>query len=223
MGLNILFHPMFHLFHLFLFRLLENRKDMKHMAMYAYIAGTTNDDINDKGSIACQIDFLKQTNVDYDAYYVDTFTGVSRARFQLQKLLMIVKPGDMIDVMDVSNMMSNIRELSCLLYYLEDLQITIYSDEVELDVGSIRDQYTIAMMCRAEKLTMMQRDFNRKKTCQLKRQIASIRSKENKRETTQQDYQIYNMLMNSDYKTVQKATGLSRSTLYRLKKRIQKQ
>lgn len=193
------------------------------MAMYAYIAGTTNDDINDKGSIACQIDFLKQTNVDYDAYYVDTFTGVSRARFQLQKLLMIVKPGDMIDVMDVSNMMSNIRELSCLLYYLEDLQITIYSDEVELDVGSIRDQYTIAMMCRAEKLTMMQRDFNRKKTCQLKRQIASIRSKENKRETTQQDYQIYNMLMNSDYKTVQKATGLSRSTLYRLKKRIQKQ
>lgn len=193
------------------------------MSMYAYIAGTTNDDINDKGSVACQIDFLKQTNVDYDAYYVDTFTGVSRARFQLQKLLMIVKPGDMIDVMDVSNMMSNIRELSCLLYYLEDLQITIYSDEVELDVGSIRDQYTIAMMCRAEKLTMMQRDFNRKKTCQLKRQIASIRSKENKRETTQQDYQIYNMLMNSDYKTVQKATGLSRSTLYRLKKRIQKQ
>lgn len=196
---------------------------MKRMSMYAYIAGTTNDDINDKGSVACQIDFLKQTNVDYDAYYVDTFTGVSRARFQLQKLLMIVKPGDMIDVMDVSNMMSNIRELSCLLYYLEDLQITIYSDEVELDVGSIRDQYTIAMMCRAEKLTMMQRDFNRKKTCQLKRQIASIRSKENKRETTQQDYQIYNMLMNSDYKTVQKATGLSRSTLYRLKKRIQKQ
>lgn len=193
------------------------------MSMYAYVAGTTNDDIKDKGSIACQIDFLKQTNVDYDAYYVDTFTGVSRARFQLQKLLMIVKPGDMIDVMDVSNMMSNIRELSCLLYYLEDLQITIYSDEVELDVGSIRDQYTIAMMCRAEKLTMMQRDFNRKKTCQLKRQIASIRSKENKRETTQQDYQIYNMLMNSDYKTVQKATGLSRSTLYRLKKRIQKQ
>lgn len=196
---------------------------MKRMSMYAYVAGTTNDDINDKGSVACQIDFLKQTNVDYDAYYVDTFTGVSRARFQLQKLLMIVKPGDMIDVMDVSNMMSNIRELSCLLYYLEDLQITIYSDEVELDVGSIRDQYTIAMMCRAEKLTMMQRDFNRKKTCQLKRQIASIRSKENKRETTQQDYQIYNMLMNSDYKTVQKATGLSRSTLYRLKKRIQKQ
>ena len=132
------------------------------MSMYAYVAGTTNNDINDKGSIACQIDFLKQTNVDYDAYYVDTFTGVSRARFQLQKLLMIVKPGDMIDVMDVSNMMSNIRELSCLLYYLDDLQITIYSDNVELDVGSIRDQFTIAMMCRAEKLTMMQQELNRK-------------------------------------------------------------
>ena len=196
---------------------------MKRMSMYAYVAGTTNDDIKDKGSIACQLDFLRHTNVDYDAYYVDTFTGVSRARFQLQKLLMIVKPGDMIDVMDVSNMTSNVRELSSLLYYLDDLQITIYSDNVELDVYSIRDQFTIAMMCRAEKLTMMQRDFNRKKTCQLKRQIASIRSKENKRETTQQDYQIYNMLMNSDYKTVQKATGLSRSTLYRLKKRIQKQ
>lgn len=193
------------------------------MSMYAYIAGTTNDDINDNGSIACQLDFLQQTNVDYDAYFIDTFIGASRARFQLQKLLMVVKPGDMIDVMDVSNMTSNIRELSSLLYYLDDLQITIYSDNVELDVGSIREQFTIAMMCRAEKLTMMQRDFNRKKTCQLKRQIASIRSKENKRETTQQDYQIYNMLMNSDYKTVQKATGLSRSTLYRLKKRIQKQ
>lgn len=196
---------------------------MKRMSMYAYIAGTTNDDINDNGSIACQLDFLQQTNVDYDAYFIDTFIGASRARFQLQKLLMVVKPGDMIDVMDVSNMTSNIRELSSLLYYLDDLQITIYSDNVELDVGSIRDQFTIAMMCRAEKLTMMQRDFNRKKTCQLKRQIASIRSKENKRETTQQDYQIYNMLMNSDYKTVQKATGLSRSTLYRLKKRIQQQ
>ena len=196
---------------------------MKHMSMYAYVAGTTNDDINDKGSVACQIDFLKQTNVDYDAYYVDTFTGVSRARFQLQKLLMIVKPGDMIDVMDVSNMMSNIRELSCLLYYLEDLQITIYSDEVELDVGSIRDQYTIAMMCRAEKLTMMQRDFNHKKMCHLKHQLALIQNKNSKREITQQDYQIYKMLMKNDYRTVQKATGLSRSTLYRLKKRIQQQ
>ena len=194
---------------------------MKHMSMYAYVAGTTNDDINDKGSVACQIDFLKQTNVDYDAYYVDTFTGVSRARFQLQKLLMIVKPGDMIDVMDVSNMMSNIRELSCLLYYLEDLQITIYSDEVELDVGSIRDQYTIAMMCRAEKLTMMQLDFNRKKKCHLKRQIDLRKSKKNK-QLTQKDYEIYDMLMGSDYRTTQQATGLSRSTLYRLKKRIQK-
>ena len=196
---------------------------MKHMAMYAYIAGTTNDDINDKGSIACQIDFLKQTNVDYDAYYVDTFTGVSRARFQLQKLLMIVKPGDMIDVMDVSNMMSNIRELSSLLYYLDDLQITIYSDNVELDVGSIREQFTIAMMCRAEKLTMMQRDFNKKKMCHLKHQLALIQNKNSKREITQQDYQIYKMLMKNDYRTVQKATGLSRSTLYRLKKRIQQQ
>ena len=218
MGLNILFHPMFHLFHLFLFRLLENRKDMKHMAMYAYIAGTTND----KGSIACQIDFLKQTNVDYDAYYVDTFTGVSRARFQLQKLLMIVKPGDMIDVMDVSNMTSNIRELSCLLYYLDDLQITIYSDNVELDVGSIREHFTIKMMCRAEKLTMMQQELNRKKMCHLKRQIDLRRNKENKRDITRNDYQIYKLLMSSNYKTAQRKTGLSRSTLYRLKKRIQK-
>lgn len=196
---------------------------MKRMSMYAYVAGTTNDDINDKGSVACQIDFLKQTNVDYDAYYVDTFTGVSRARFQLQKLLMIVKPGDMIDVMDVSNMTSNVRELSSLLYYLDDLQITIYSDNVELDVGSIRDQFTIAMMCRAEKLTMMQQELNRKKMCHLKRQIDLRRNKDNKREITQQDYQIYKMLMKNDYRTVQKATGLSRSTLYRLKKRIQQQ
>ena len=193
---------------------------MKRMSMYAYVAGTTNDDIKDKGSIACQIDFLKQTNVDYDAYYVDTFTGVSRARFQLQKLLMIVKPGDMIDVMDVSNMMSNIRELSCLLYYLEDLQITIYSDEVELDVGSIRDQYTIAMMCRAEKLTMMQQEFNHKKMCHLKHQIDVRR---NKPVITKHDYEIYDLLIKSDYKTAQRKTGLSRSTLYRLKKRIQKQ
>lgn len=196
---------------------------MKHMSMYAYIAGTTNDDINDNGSIACQLDFLQQTNVDYDAYFIDTFIGASRARFQLQKLLMVVKPGDMIDVMDVSNMTSNIRELSSLLYYLDDLQITIYSDNVELDVYSIRDQFTIAMMCRAEKLTMMQQELNRKKMCHLKRQIDLRRNKDNKREITQQDYQIYKMLMKNDYRTVQKATGLSRSTLYRLKKRIQQQ
>ena len=194
---------------------------MKRMSMYAYIAGTTNNDINDNGSIACQLDFLQQTNVDYDAYFIDTFIGASRARFQLQKLLMVVKPGDMIDVMDVSNMTSNIRELSSLLYYLDDLQITIYSDNVELDVGSIRDQFTIAMMCRAEKLTMMQRDFNRKKKCHLKRQIDLRKSKKNK-QLTQKDYEIYDMLMGSDYRTTQQATGLSRSTLYRLKKRIQK-
>lgn len=192
------------------------------MAMYAYVAGTTNNDINDEGSIACQINFLKQTNVDYDAYFIDTFSGLCQARFQLQKLLMIVKPGDMIDVMDVSNLTSNIRELSSLLYYLDDLQITIYSDNVELDVGSIREYFTIAMMCRAEKLTMMQRDFNRKKKCHLKRQIDLRKSKKNK-QLTQKDYEIYDMLMGSDYRTTQQATGLSRSTLYRLKKRIQKQ
>ena len=191
------------------------------MSMYAYIAGTTNDDINDQGSIACQIDFLRQTNVDYDAYFIDTFTGVCQARFQLQKLLMIVKPGDMIDVMDVSNMTSNVRELSSLLYYLDDLQITIYSDNVELDVGSIREHFTIKMMCRAEKLTMMQQEFNHKKMCHLKRQIDLRKSKKNK-QLTQKDYEIYDMLMGSDYRTTQQATGLSRSTLYRLKKRIQK-
>lgn len=194
---------------------------MKHMAIYAYVAGTTNDDIKDKGSIACQLDWLKQSNVHYDAYFIDTFTGVCRARFKLQELLMIVKPGDMIDVMDVSNLTSNIRELSCLLYYLDDLRITIYSSLVELDVGSIREQFTIAMMCRAEKLTMMQRDFNRKKKCHLKRQIDLRKSKKNK-QLTQKDYEIYDMLMGSDYRTTQQATGLSRSTLYRLKKRIQK-
>lgn len=194
---------------------------MKRMSMYAYVAGTTNDDIKDKGSIACQLDWLKQSNVHYDAYFIDTFTGVCRARFKLQELLMIVKPGDMIDVMDVSNLTSNIRELSCLLYYLDDLRITIYSSLVELDVGSIREQFTIAMMCRAEKLTMMQLDFNRKKKCHLKRQIDLRKSKKNK-QLTQKDYEIYDMLMGSDYRTTQQATGLSRSTLYRLKKRIQK-
>ena len=192
------------------------------MSMYAYIAGTTNNDLNDEGSIACQLDFLQQTNVDYDAYFIDTFIGASRARFQLQKLLMIVKPGDMIDVMDVSNMTSNIRELSSLLYYLDDLQITIYSDNVELDVGSIREHFTIKMMCRAEKLTMMQQELNRKKMCHLKRQIDLRRNKENKRDITRNDYQIYKLLMSSNYKTAQRKTGLSRSTLYRLKKRIQK-
>lgn len=194
---------------------------MKRMSMYAYVAGTTNDDIKDKGSIACQLDWLKQSNVHYDAYFIDTFTGVCRARFKLQELLMIVKPGDMIDVMDVSNLTSNIRELSCLLYYLDDLRITIYSSLVELDVGSIREQFTIAMMCRAEKLTMMQLDFNRKKKCHLKRQIDLRKSKKNK-QLTQKDYEIYDMLMGSDYRTTQQATGLSRSTLYGLKKRIQK-
>lgn len=59
--------------------------------------------------------------------------------------------------------------------------------------------------------------------CHLKHQLALIQNKNSKREITQQDYQIYNMLMKNDYRTVQKATGLSRSTLYRLKKRIQKQ
>lgn len=195
---------------------------MKHMAIYAYVAGTTNDDIKDKGSIACQLDWLKQSNVHYDAYFIDTFTGVCRARFKLQELLRIVKPGDMIDVMDVSNLTSNIRELSCLLYYLDDLRITIYSSLVELDVGSIRDQFTIAMMCRAEKLTMMQQELNRKKMCHLKRQIDLRRNKENKRDITRNDYQIYKLLMSSNYKTAQRKTGLSRSTLYRLKKRIQK-
>ena len=192
------------------------------MAIYAYVAGTTNDDIKDKGSIACQLDWLKQSNVHYDAYFIDTFTGVCRARFKLQELLRIVKPGDMIDVMDVSNLTSNIRELSCLLYYLDDLRITIYSSLVELDVGSIRDQFTIAMMCRAEKLTMMQQELNRKKMCHLKRQIDLRRNKENKRDITRNDYQIYKLLMSSNYKTAQRKTGLSRSTLYRLKKRIQK-
>ena len=193
---------------------------MKRMSMYAYVAGTTNDDIKDKGSITCQLDWLKQSNVHYDAYFIDTFTGVCRARFKLQELLMIVKPGDMIDVMDVSNLTSNIRELSCLLYYLDDLRITIYSSLVELDVGSIREQFTIAMMCRAEKLTMMQRSFNKKKMCHLKHQIDVRR---NKPVITKHDYEIYDLLMKSDYKTAQRKTGLSRSTLYRLKKRIQKQ
>ncbi|HJA23584.1 MAG TPA: recombinase family protein [Candidatus Limosilactobacillus intestinavium] len=196
---------------------------MKHMAMYAYIAGTTNDDINDKGSIACQIDFLKQTNVDYDAYYVDTFTGVSRARFQLQKLLMIVKPGDMIDVMDVSNLTSNTRELCCLLNEIEDLQITIFSDEIELDMNDNSEPYHIAMMlCRADRLIMKQQEFNRKRMCHLKHQIDLHSNKENKRDITRNDYQVYKLLMSSNYKTAQRKTGLSRSTLYRLKKRIQK-
>lgn len=194
------------------------------MSMYAYIAGTTNNDLNDEGSIACQLDFLRHTNVEYDAYFIDTFTGTCQARFKLQELLMIVKPGDMIDVMDVSNLTSNVRELCCLLTALEDLQVTIFSDEIELDMDDNRDPYYVAMMlCRAEMVTMMQHSFNRKKMCHLTHQIDLHRKKYKKQVFTQKDYQIYNMLMNSDYRTTQQATGLSRSTLYRLKKRIQQQ
>ncbi|MBM6812771.1 recombinase family protein [Limosilactobacillus reuteri] len=196
---------------------------MKHMAMYAYIAGTTNDDINDNGSIACQLDFLQQTNVDYDAYFIDTFIGASRARFQLQKLLMVVKPGDMIDVMDVSNMTSNIRELCCLLNEIEDLQITIFSDELEMGMSNSREPYYVAkMLCRADMVTMMQQALNCKKMCHLTHQI-NVRKNKGNKQITQKDYEVYKMLMNSDYKTTQQATGLSRSTLYRLKKRIQQQ
>lgn len=149
------------------------------MSMYAYIAGTTNNDLNDEGSIACQLDFLQQTNVDYDAYFIDTFIGASRARFQLQKLLMVVKPGDMIDVMDVSNMTSNIRELCCLLNEIEDLQITIFSDEIELDMNDNSEPYHIAMMlCRADRLIMKQQEFNRKRMCHSKHQIDLHRNKE---------------------------------------------
>lgn len=191
--------------------------------MYAYIAGTTNNDLNDEGSIACQLDFLQQTNVDYDAYFIDTFIGASRARFQLQKLLMVVKPGDMIDVMDVSNMTSNIRELCCLLNEIEDFQITIFSDEIELDMNDNSEPYHIAMMlCRADRLIMKQQEFNRKRMCHSKHQIDLHRNKENKRDITRNDYQVYKLLMSSNYKTAQRKTGLSRSTLYRLKKRIQK-
>ncbi|MQB73683.1 resolvase [Lactobacillus reuteri] len=196
---------------------------MKCMAMYAYVAGTTNNDINDEGSIACQINFLKQTNVDYDAYFIDTFSGLCQARFQLQKLLMIVKPGDMIDVMDVSNLTSNTRELCCLLNEIEDLQITIFSDELEMGMSNSREPYYVAkMLCRADMVTMMQQALNCKKMCHLTHQI-NVRKNKGNKQITQKDYEVYKMLMNSDYKTTQQATGLSRSTLYRLKKRIQQQ
>lgn len=125
-----------------------------------------------------------------------------QARFHFQELLTIVKPGDMIDVMDVSHLTSNARELYCLLDYLEDLHVTIYSDNLILDEVCVYEWFTALMLCKAEKITRNQHNFNQQKMCQLKHQVNSIQNKD--QSITQRDYQIYDLLMSSDYKTVQK-------------------
>lgn len=135
------------------------------MAKYAYIAGTTNDDTNDNGSIACQLDYLKQTGEHYDDYFIDTFNGLCQARFQLQKLLMVVKPGDVVDVMDVSSLTSNVRELYCLLDYLEDIHVTVYSDMLILDDICMHEWCTALMLCKADRITRSQHNFNHQKMC----------------------------------------------------------
>lgn len=51
------------------------KQEADTMARYAYIAGTTSDDINDESSIVCQLNYLKEADEHYDDVFIDTFSG----------------------------------------------------------------------------------------------------------------------------------------------------
>lgn len=188
---------------------------------YGYIAGYSND-IYENDNLLNQLKNVLEWGIDPDLIFMDKFTGNCKGRFTLNYLLAnVVHEGDIITVANIHNLFSNVRELVCLMYMVEDKGIMLNSNEIEYDANSpIEDWFFACKLSHLEYThylhALQQKKAKRKAEYQ---KLINVGGR-NKRVITTKYRQAYEYLQDHTYRETETKFHLSKSTLYRVKQQL---
>lgn len=116
------------------------------MTKYGYVSGFLKNSVRQEYDFKYQATILLNMGIPYDHCFADVFrNNNNKDRYQLRKFLTsAAKEGDILVVPSLTNLYSNIRELCCLMYIVEDTGIIIQSSDIELSDDSDSSDWIIA-------------------------------------------------------------------------------
>ena len=192
------------------------------MTKYGYVSGCLKDKISKQDDFEQQAKILLNMGIPYDHCFADVFRGHNKDRYQLRKFLnTIAKEGDVLVVPILTCVYSNVRELCCLMYIVEDTGITIQSEDMDLSNDSNSSDWIIAsQLAHLDYVHYLHQKAVSKALKKSKYQSSLNCGGRNKRVITPLYKQAYEYLQTHTYNATQERFHLSKSTLYRIKRQI---
>lgn len=193
------------------------------MTKYGYVSGWLKDEVSKQDSFKCQAKILLSMDIPYDHCFADVFrSNNNKERYQLFKFLTtIAQEGDILVVPTLTCLYSNVRELCCLMYIVEDTGITIQSEDMYLSDDSDSSDWILAsQLAHLDYLHYLRLKRTSKLIKKDKHQLSLNKGGRQKRVITPKYRQAYAYLQSHTYAATQLKFHLSKSTLYRIKRQI---
>ena len=192
------------------------------MTKYGYVSGWLKDEVSKQDNFEFQARILLSMGIPYDHCFADVFRGDNKDRYQLRKLLnTTAQEGDILVVPTLTCLYSNVRELCCLMYIVEDTGIIIQSSDMDLSSDSDSSDWIIAsQLAHLGYVHYLRQRRASKAIKKSKYQLSLNKGGRQKRVITPIYRQAYEYLRTHTYSETQLKFHLSKSTLYRIKRQI---
>ena len=192
------------------------------MTKYGYVSGWLQDSVIKQDDFESQAKILLSMGIPYDHCFADVFRQNNKERYQLFKFLTTVaQEGDILVVPTLTCLYSNVRELCCLMYMVEDTGIIIQSEDMDLSDDSDSSDWIIAsQLAHLDYLHYLRQKRASKAIKKAKYQSMLNTGGRHKRVITPIYRQAYDYLQSHTYAATQLKFHLSKSTLYRIKRQI---
>ncbi|EEI66249.1 recombinase family protein, partial [Limosilactobacillus reuteri] len=185
------------------------------MTKYGYVSGWLKDNISKQDDFEHQAKILLNMGIPYDHCFADVFRNKNKERYQLFKFLTkVAKEGDILIVPSLTCLYSNIRELCCLMYIVEDTGIIIQSSDMDLSDDSDSSNWILAsQLAHLDYLHYLRQKHASKAVKKTKYETILNVGGRHKRVITPIYRQAYSYLQTHTYHETQKKFHLSKSTL----------
>lgn len=160
--------------------------------------------------------------IPYENCFADVFRNKNKERYQLFKFLTTVaQEGDVLVVPTLTCLYSNVRELCCLMYIVEDTGIIIQSSDMDLSSDSdSSDWIIVSQLAHLDYVHYLRYKRASKAVKRVKHETTLNVGGRHKRVITPKYRQAYEYLQSHTYAATQLKFHLSKSTLYRIKRQI---
>lgn len=192
------------------------------MTKYGYVSGWLKDSVIKQDGFEYQAKILLSMGIPYDHCFADVFRQNNKERYQLFKFLTkIAKEGDVLVVPTLTCLYSNVRELCCLMYIVEDTGIIIQSSDMDLSSDSDSSDWILAsQLAHLDYVHYLRYKRASKAVKRVKHETTLNVGGRHKRVITPIYRQAYEYLQTHTYLETQTKFHLSKSTLYRIKRQI---
>lgn len=192
------------------------------MTKYGYVSGWLQDSVIKQDDFESQAKILLSMGIPYDHCFADVFRQNNKERYQLFKFLTTVaQEGDVLVVPTLTCLYSNVRELCCLMYIVEDTGIIIQSSDMDLSDDSDSSDWILAsQLAHLDYVHYLRQKRASKVVKKAKYQSTLNTGGRQKRVITPIYRQAYEYLQSHTYAATQLKFHLSKSTLYRIKRQI---